>query len=697
MTPFAHALSSFQSGLLTQEELLAETYRLLIVEKTPPSSLLETLRARQSTQPLAEGVYESILNRIAAWPQDPTVLIDPSAAGQGDDSTTAAVGDVLQGRFSLVALIGQGGMGRVFKAIDLRRVEAGATDPHVAIKILTGPFGDFLGSIAALQLEAHKLERLAHPNIVRVIDCDRDGQTVFMTMEYLAGESLQKRLRLAGPAGIDRTAAEAIVLAIANALQYAHDNNIVHGDLKPGNVIVTEQQIVKVIDFGMARFVARPDAARPDAARPQAARSEGDRRPLATPKAVTPPYASPEMIAGSDPKAADDVYALACIAYEVLSGKHPFGRRSEPEARASPPPRPLGLATHQYRALIHALAFDPKERTQTAQQFLTEFTAARRNSHLKRGALIGMTVIVAVVAMLFAVQERHRIQSRQAAGGVIPAPGGEIRDCPTCPLMIVLPPGQFMQGADAGDAASLSFERPRHSVAIHYSLAMSANEVTVGEYREFAELTQRTGSGCNTYDGQWRYQPTASWQAPGFAQSPMHPVACVSWNDANDYAKWLSKKSGHAYRLPSASEWEYAARAGTDLTQPWSANKTDACLQANVADQSAEQRFPGWSVFPCSDGYVNTAPVGSFRANAFGLSDLLGNVFEWVQDCWHADYVGAPADGSARMDGDCKEHELRGGSWFSAPQFVNAAYRNRFEADYRSSSVGFRLVRESGK
>jgi formylglycine-generating enzyme required for sulfatase activity/predicted Ser/Thr protein kinase len=687
MTPFARALRLFRSGLLTQEELLAEAYRLLIVEKTPPYVLLETLRTEQSIQPLADDVHESILSRILNWPQDPTVQINAPEAKRDAGSGTATVGDVLQGRFSLVSLIGQGGMGRVFKAIDLRRVEAGAADPYIAIKILTEPFSDFFGSITALQLEAHKLESLAHPNIVRVIDCDRDGQTVFMTMEYLAGESLQKRLRLAGAQGGDRAAAESIVIAVANALQYAHDHNIVHGDLKPGNIIVTEQQVVKVIDFGMARFVARPEAVH----------REAEPRAAATPKAVTPHYASPETIAGSDPKASDDVYALACIAYEVLSGKHPFGRRSDPAARSEPPPRPPGLAAHQYRALVHALAFDPQERTRTAQQFLAEFTAAHRVSRLKRSAWIGAAAVLAVLASLFVVKDLHRAGAAHPTVIAIPASGTEIRDCPTCPLMTILPPGHFMQGVEGGDLALQPIEQPRHLVSINYSLAMSSYEVTVGEYREFAEATQRTGSGCNTYDGQWQYQPTAGWQSPGFAQTPVHPVACVSWNDANDYAKWLSKKSGHAYRLPSASEWEYAARAGSDVIQPWSTNQADACAQANVADQSAAQRFPGWNVFPCNDGYVNTAPVGSFRANAFGLSDLLGNVFEWVEDCWHADYVGAPADGSARRDGDCKQRELRGGSWFSAPKFVNAAYRNRFEADYRSSSVGFRLVREVEK
>jgi formylglycine-generating enzyme required for sulfatase activity len=115
-----------------------------------------------------------------------------------------------------------------------------------------------------------------------------------------------------------------------------------------------------------------------------------------------------------------------------------------------------------------------------------------------------------------------------------------------------------------------------------------------------------------------------------------------------------------------------------------------------VADQSAARRYPGWSTFACDDGYVYTAPVGSFKASAFGLNDMLGNVFQWTQDCWHADYTDAPIDGSARADGDCSEHELRGGSWFTTPAFVRADYRNHFGANYRTSSVGIRLVRDIG-
>jgi formylglycine-generating enzyme required for sulfatase activity len=159
----------------------------------------------------------------------------------------------------------------------------------------------------------------------------------------------------------------------------------------------------------------------------------------------------------------------------------------------------------------------------------------------------------------------------------------------------------------------------------------------------------------------------------------------------------LSRKSAHAYRLPSASEWEYAQKAGAGAASPWGASAASACAYANVADQNARQRFPGWDAFDCSDGYVGTAPVGTFKANAFGLNDMLGNVFEWVQDCWTPDYSNAPVDGSPAGSGECRMHESRGGSWFTSPSYVRASYRNRFDAAERTTSLGFRVVREMTK
>lgn len=272
-------------------------------------------------------------------------------------------------------------------------------------------------------------------------------------------------------------------------------------------------------------------------------------------------------------------------------------------------------------------------------------------------------------------------------------PGTTLRDCPTCPLLTVLPTGRFEQGSAASENNS-AFEKPLHWVMIATPIALSTNPVTVDEFRAFATATGRDMQGCDTYDGAWRRRPENNWENPGFAQTGSHPVTCASWNDAKAYAAWLSAKTGQHYRLPSASEWEYAARAGGAAAQPWSAEGTDACANANVADQSAGHRFPGWTVFACNDGFVQTSPVGSFKANSFGLNDMLGNVFQWTEDCWNADYKGAPIDGAARADGDCSERELRGGSWFSTPSYVRANYRNHFGVDYRGSSVGIRLARD---
>jgi len=273
-------------------------------------------------------------------------------------------------------------------------------------------------------------------------------------------------------------------------------------------------------------------------------------------------------------------------------------------------------------------------------------------------------------------------------------PGTLIRDCPTCPQMTVLRVGRFKQGSAYDDRVALPSEKPQHIVLMRQPFAMSTTELTVANFHEFVDATKRELRGCEVYDGEWHNKPDAYWNEPGFTQSAEQPVTCVSWKDAVAYADWLSKKTGHRYRLPSASEWEYAARSGSEASLPWGTTGQGACKNANVADRSAARRYPKWSVFACNDGYVNTAPVGSFKANAFGIDDMLGNVLEWTQDCWHDDYSKAPIDGSARMDGDCGEHELRGGSWFSSVAFVRPAYRNHAATDYRSSSIGVRLVRE---
>jgi formylglycine-generating enzyme required for sulfatase activity len=312
-------------------------------------------------------------------------------------------------------------------------------------------------------------------------------------------------------------------------------------------------------------------------------------------------------------------------------------------------------------------------------------------------AIVGAVVLAVLIGAY--LTGRRQIEHWLAVnrGNAIPIPtqGEVFRDCPTCPLMKALAPGQFQQGAAAGQADASPLEMPRHTVRIPYPLGMGVYEITLGEFREFSAATAHRSAGCQMYNGKWQDSSELNWNNVGFTQTSLHPVACVSWRDAREFAAWLSKKTGQKYRLPTESEWEYAARAGLADPRPWKDNLAGACADANVADQSAAQQYPGWKVNPCNDGYVYTAPVGSFQPNAFGLYDMLGNVFEWVQDCWHPDYRGAPANGSAWLtQGDCTQHNLRGGSWFTSPTLVSTSARNRFEETYRSNSIGFRLVRE---
>jgi formylglycine-generating enzyme required for sulfatase activity len=623
----------------------------------------------------------------------PTILLDPAKMGvdTASSATRLGSGSMLLGRFKLLEMIGEGGMSRVYKAVDLRKVEAGAADPHIAIKVLTVPFASPSDAMAVLSREAHSLQSLTHPNIVRVFDCDRDNDIVFMTMELLSGQSLFDRMRAGkGEGGLPRDTARRLIKSIANALEFAHGKNILHGDLKPGNVFITHTGEIKVIDFGLARLMVQPGEVQP-----KAVANAADRM-----RALTPAYASPEMLENEEPDPRDDVYALACVAWKLMTGKLPFKAKDPSAARnvaqlACPPE----LSRREFRALCHALQFEREKRTPSARQFLLEFSGAgsKVSWPVAAGIAVSMTALIAAAA-LFGLHPVTRktptppVAAAVATAPLAPAPGQVFRDCPTCPLMKVLAAGDFQQGTPAGPDA-LAFEMPQHKVTIAHAFAAGVYDVTVGEYSEFVAATGVGANSCATYDGAWRVNPSVTWRNAIESQTPSHPVSCVSWQDAKDYAAWLSLTTHRTYRLPSASEWEYAARAGSAAQVPWT-TPAEACSYANVADQTAARHYQGWKVLPCADEFVQSAPVGSFKENTFGLYDMLGNVFQWTEDCWSDNYQGAPIDGSAQSTGDCTQHELRGGSWFTQPDFVRTAYRNRFDGNYRSTSIGFRLIRE---
>ena len=201
-------------------------------------------------------------------------------------------------------------------------------------------------------------------------------------------------------------------------------------------------------------------------------------------------------------------------------------------------------------------------------------------------------------------------------------------------------------------------------------------------------------------DVNWSYQIRSGrdWRSPGFRQSDEHPVVCVSFDDVEAYLHWLNKKTYSDYRLPSESEWEYAARAGTTTPRYWDSSGEDMCLHANVADQTLMERINA-GVDPArfasgSDGYAFTSPVGSFSPNKFGISDILGNVWEWCADRWHDDYNGAPVDGSAWVaDNGDHRRVVRGGCWDYYPWGIRAGFRYPDLFDLRASTLGFRVAK----
>jgi formylglycine-generating enzyme required for sulfatase activity len=264
--------------------------------------------------------------------------------------------------------------------------------------------------------------------------------------------------------------------------------------------------------------------------------------------------------------------------------------------------------------------------------------------------------------------------------------------------MVVLPEASFMMGNSGAVADSLSSETPQHVVTMNSAVASGTTEVTLGEFRVFAEATSLESSGCTVLtDGEWNFDPAADWAHPGYPQADTHPVTCVSWNEAAAYSAWLSSRTGVEYRLPSESEWEFFSRAQTRTSHWYAETGIDACTAANIADRSALREYRGWTTMDCDDGYVYTAPAGQFQANGFGIRDSLGNVFEWVEDCWNPDYAGAPVDGSAWLEGDCSQRVLRGGSWHTQPAFVTASFRNHFAVEHKSSTIGFRVMRNPGE
>ncbi|MES9993974.1 MAG: serine/threonine-protein kinase [Candidatus Thiodiazotropha sp.] len=331
-----------------------------------PDADKEATRIAPDSQPVSD-----ISRPSTDYPRRNTTKdVAPASPGQTNTTTNlVAVGSVLKNRFVLEEMLGRGGMGVVYKARDLRKVEAMDRNPYIAVKVLTKDFQANPDSFIALQRESKKAQQLAHPNIVTVYDFDRDGPNVFMTMELLEGEPLDRMIRRLRPVTLPTEQALSIIEQMARALAYAHSENIVHSDFKPGNIFVTSKSVVKVVDFGIARAAKNTDRSLEDA-------TIFDPGSLG---ALTPTYASCEMLEYGEPDPRDDVYGLSVVAYELLAGSHPFDRKPATYARDLnlKPKRPKELSKEIWQAITHGLEFDREKRTQNATHFLKEMAVPR--------------------------------------------------------------------------------------------------------------------------------------------------------------------------------------------------------------------------------------------------------------------------------------------------------------------------------
>ncbi|MEX2488192.1 MAG: protein kinase [Pseudomonadales bacterium] len=304
-----------------------------------------------------------------------------------EDDVPLQVGSVLAGRFRLTEFIGYGGMGDVYKAEDLLRVEANDADAEVAVKVLNKEFKRHPESLTALQREARKTQSLAHPHIVNVYDFSRDEHQVFMTMEVMRGKDLSDLIKM-NPDGFPLDVAKRYIGEMSDALGYAHRRGVIHSDFKPGNIFIDNDE-VKILDFGIAR---------------EAGQTPKDSFDAGELGALTPSYASPEMLEdGTNPDPRDDIYALGCIAYELITGKHPFrqGKRKMPADKAREagmkPERIPELKPWQWNALARCLEFDRDKRTGKLSDFTDEFLLERRpvNTKLILGSAAAVVALIA--------------------------------------------------------------------------------------------------------------------------------------------------------------------------------------------------------------------------------------------------------------------------------------------------------------
>ena len=596
--------------------------------------------------------------------------------------------------YELVRVLGFGGFGMTYLGFDHNLDKAVAIKEYLPSDIATRTGDnsvvpqasqfrdDFEWGLDRFLDEARALARFDHRHIIKVHRFFEAHGTAYIVMEYAEGETLSAFLERKGT--LKKAELEAILYPILDGLEVVHGADFLHRDIKPGNVIIRDEDNSPVLlDFGSAR------------------QAIGARSRSVT-SIITPGYAPIEQYSSrGDQGPWTDIYALGGICYHALTGEVPYDAtdRMRDDPLIPVVERCAGQASAGFLSAIDwALAVDEADRPQSVGAWRvvleketlgnkdvdpsattsvtsspSEIQDRKRDDtppmhrHRKRKGKL-LAVVVWVFALLLGgvyyyqyehlPGQRHQVQEAARQRGV----DRKFRDCAKCPQMVVVPSGSFTMGSPPGEKGR-DDEGPRHAVRIDYRFAVGVYEVTFAEWDACVDA-----GGCD------RYVPDDE----GWGRES-RPVINVSWEDAQFYVRWLSARTGHKYGLLSESEWEYVARAGTDTRYSW--GNEIGRNRANCAG--------------CGSRWDNeqTAPVGSFSANAWGVYDMHGNVWEWVEDCYNDSYVDAPSDGSAWESGNCSERVVRGGSRDYRPWFLRSANRFRYTTGSRYDFNGFRVAR----
>jgi len=422
-----------------------------------------------------------------------------------NSASSIAIGRVLRDRYVLVARLGSGGMGSVFKALDRYRVHLPEAQQYVAIKILHAAAVGRDAQLANLRREFYCAQMLSHRNIVNVFELDRDSDLDFFTMELLEGERLSRVISRLQPSPMSRPQAWAIIRKIGSGLEYAHAHNVVHADLKPHNIMITDCGDVRILDFGASSDLSLRKP--PD-----------QQRQVNSFSSVTPAYASCELLEGRAPVPCDDIYAFACVAYELLAGAHPFQRRRATEARdfAIVPKRPPGLSGRQWRALKMGLSWHRGGRTISLHAWLKKLNARRTGplprarelesaparsapTSLFKAAALCAALLMGVVVWM-SVSGR-KISSNTIVSAAAADPQPTIGSAPA-ESSLQAPPQSTETQQTAADEPRRSANRRASSAALTQPPVVSEGKYTVRSGEHFAEIrVHRAGRS----DGNTRF------------------------------------------------------------------------------------------------------------------------------------------------------------------------------------------------